>query len=215
MQYDLLFRCLANAASWPRRDIVQREKQATIVRAKLSCRIGVWVSSILMSIFAISSRAQEQAPDASPATLDTAVQQVVLGIISFTHWPQPRTPVHLCAVGNTRFSLDGIDKLASPSGPAVATQRASANDPTLGTACDALYIGRLSDAERRQVDANRAGHPVLTIAESDSTCTLGAMFCLTTDKNRVAFDMNLDSVARSGVRVSPKVLELARKRSTP
>jgi hypothetical protein len=41
------------------------------------------------------------------------------------------------------------------------------------------------------------------------------MFCLSTDANRVTFDMNLDSVARSGVRVSPKVLELARKRSTP
>jgi YfiR/HmsC-like len=175
----------------------------------------VWVSSILMSISAISSRAQEPAPDASPARLDTAVQQVVLGIISFTHWPQPRTPVRLCAIGSTRFALDGIDKLASPSGPAVAARQASASDPALGTACDALYIGTLSDAERQQVDANRAGHPLLTITESDSTCTLGAMFCLTTDKNRVAFDMNLDSVARSGVRVSPKVLELARKRSTP
>lgn len=194
---------------------MQREKQTTIVRAKLSCRIGVWVSSILMSISAISSRAQEPAPDASPARLDTAVQQVVLGIISFTHWPQPRTPVRLCAIGSTRFSLDGIDKLASPSGPAIAARQASASDPALGTACDALYIGTLSDAERQQVDANRAGHPLLTINESDSTCTLGAMFCLTTDKNRVAFDMNLDSVARSGVRVSPKVLELARKRSTP
>jgi YfiR/HmsC-like len=215
VQYDLLFGCLTSTASRPRRDIVQREKQTTIVRAKLSCRLGVWVSSILMSIFAISSRAQDSAPDALPARLDIAVQQVVLGIISFTHWPQPRSPVRLCAVGETRFSLDGIDKLASPTGPPIETRKASANDPTLGTVCDALYIGTLSEAERRQVDGNRAGHPLLTIAESDSTCTLGAMFCLTTDKNRVAFDMNLDSVARSGVRVSPKVLELARKRSTP
>jgi hypothetical protein len=215
VQYDLLFRFLTNAASRPRRDIVQRKEQTTIVRAKLSCRIGVWVSSILMSIFAISSRAQHPASEASPVMLDIAVQQVVLGIVSFTHWPQPRTPVRLCTVGDTRFSLEGIDKLAAPSGPAVSPRKVPANDPALGTACDALYIGALSDAERRQVDANRAGHPLLTIAESDSTCTLGAMFCLTTDKNRVAFDMNLDSVARSGVRVSPKVLELARKRSTP
>lgn len=215
MQYDLLFCCLTDAASRPRRDIVQRENQTTLVRAKLSCRIGVWAGSILMSIFAISSGAQAPAPDAPPATLNTAVQQVVLGIVSFTHWPQPRTPVRLCTVGNTRFSLDGIDKLAAPSGPAIATRKTTADDPTLGTACDALYIGALSDAERRRVDAKRAGYALLTIAESDSTCTLGAMFCLSTDANRVTFDMNLDSVARSGVRVSPKVLELARKRSMP
>jgi hypothetical protein len=215
VQYDLLFCCRTNAASRLRRDIVQREKQATTVRAKFSFRIGVWVSSILMSIFAISSRAQSPAPDTPPANLDTAVQQVVLGIISFTHWPQPHTPVRLCIVGNTQFALDGIDRFASPSAPDVTIRNTSASDPTIGAACDVLYFGTLSDAQRQQVDASRAGHPILTIAESDRTCTLGAMFCLTTDASRVAFDMNLDSVARSGVRVSPKVLELARKRSTP
>jgi hypothetical protein len=195
---------------------VQKEKEATIVRAKPGCRIGVWVSSLLMSILAMQSHAQNAVSEGAPVEQDSAVQQVVLGIISFTHWPVPRTPVRLCIVGDTRFTLDGTDTPPSSSAPAVVTRKASANDPTIGTACDALYIGKLSDAERQQVDASRAGHPILTITDNDSTCTLGAMFCLSTDKkNRVAFDMNLDSVARSGVRVSPKVLELARKRSAP
>jgi hypothetical protein len=190
-------------------------KEVAIVRAKLNGRIGVWVSSLLMSLFAIRSHAENAVPDVPPAGQNTAVRQVVSGIISFTHWPVPRPQVRLCIVGSTGFTFDGIGTAPSMSAPAIVARKASAIDPIIGTACDAQYMGRLSDTERAQVDASRAGHPVLTISENDRTCTLGAMFCLSTDNNRVTFDMNLDSVARSGVRVSPKVLELARKRGTP
>ncbi|WP_175228395.1 YfiR family protein [Paraburkholderia humisilvae] len=168
-----------------------------------------------MSIVAIQSHAQNTVPDTPPIGQDAAVRQVVLGIISFTRWPQPRPQVRLCIVGDTGFTLNSAEPSASSSPPVVAARQASASDPTIGATCDALYMGALSDAERKQVDASRAGHPILTISENDPTCTLGAMFCLSTSKNRVTFDMNLDSVARSGVRVSPQVLELARKRSTP
>ncbi|MFC0397642.1 YfiR family protein [Paraburkholderia rhizosphaerae] len=167
-----------------------------------------------MSIFAIQSHAQNAVPDMRPVEQDAAVRQVVLGIVSFTHWPAPRSQVRLCIVGNTGFSLDGAQAPVSSTAPAVVAQKIAADDPAIGTGCDALYMGKLSDTERKQVDASRAGHPILTITENDSTCTLGAMFCVRADKHRVTFDMNLDSVARSGVRVSPKVLELARKRST-
>ncbi|CAB3746031.1 YfiR family protein [Paraburkholderia solisilvae] len=168
-----------------------------------------------MSIFAIPSHAQSTVSNGSPLEQDSAARQVVLGIISFTHWPAPPNPVRLCIVGSTRFALESGAAPLSPPAPDVVTRNVSADDPALGSACDALYMGKLSEAERRQVDTNRAGHPILTISDNDSTCTLGAMFCLSADRNRVKFDMNLDSVARSGVRVSPKVLELARKRSTP
>lgn len=60
-----------------------------------------------------------------------------------------------------------------------------------------------------------AGHPVLTIAEHDPSCTAGGMFCLNVDGDRVSFDINLDAVARSGVRVHPNVLNLARRPVTP
>ena len=60
-----------------------------------------------------------------------------------------------------------------------------------------------------------AGHPVLTISENDPSCTAGGMFCLNVDGERVSFDINLDAVARSGVRVHPNVLNLARRPGAP
>ncbi|MCI3206074.1 DUF4154 domain-containing protein [Pandoraea capi] len=155
----------------------------------------------------------------SPAgTREANVRQVVLGIVSFTRWPTPPAKVRLCVVGNTDYARDLLAPPAeqpSSNTPPVDVQRVSAAEPAIGSLCDALYLGAVSDTERRAVLAALAGHPVLTISERNDSCTLGTMFCLNVDADRVTFDINLDTVARSGVRVHPNVLKLARKPGTP
>jgi len=54
---------------------------------------------------------------------------------------------------------------------------------------------------------------VLSISEADDPCTVGSLFCLRVSDQQVAFDVNLDSVARSGVRIHPSVLQLSRRRA--
>ncbi|AJF00738.2 YfiR family protein [Pandoraea apista] len=149
------------------------------------------------------------------STRDANVRQVVLGIISFTRWPTPPAKVRLCVSGNTDYARDLLSGSLPSSGLPVEAQRMSVAEPAIGSQCDVLYLGTMTDAERRQVLANIAGHPVLTISERNDSCTAGAMFCLNVDPDRVTFDINLDTVARSGVRVHPNVLKLARKPGTP
>ncbi|ODP33641.1 hypothetical protein A9762_17780 [Pandoraea sp. ISTKB] len=164
----------------------------------------------------------------SPAgTREANVRQVVLGIVSFTRWPTPPAKVRLCVIGNTDYARDLLTPPAGQASgntsntgnagvaPPVDVQRVSATEPAIGSLCDALYLGAVSDTERRAVLAALAGHPVLTISERNDSCTLGTMFCLNVDTDRVTFDINLDTVARSGVRVHPNVLKLARKPGTP
>lgn len=145
---------------------------------------------------------------------DAAVRQVVLGIISFTHWPTPPGRLHLCVTGRPDYAQGLVDTLQAGSTP-LEVRRVHFDDSALGAACEAVYLGDLSDAERQQISAAVAGHPVLTIAEHDPSCTAGSMFCLNVDGDRVTFDINLDAVARSGVRVHPNVLNLARRPVTP
>ncbi|BET11715.1 diguanylate cyclase inhibitor YfiR [Pandoraea sputorum] len=152
---------------------------------------------------------------ASVSVRDANVRQVVLGIISFTRWPMTPAKVRLCVAGNTDYARDLLAAQPSGSVPPVEAQRISPLEPAIGSLCDALYLGAMSDNERRQVLANLAGHPVLTISERNDSCTIGTMFCLNVDADRVTFDINLDTVARSGVRVHPNVLKLARKPATP
>ncbi|WP_233888934.1 YfiR family protein [Paraburkholderia flagellata] len=151
-------------------------------------------------------------PAVSPR--DAAVRQVVLGIISFTHWPTPPGRLHLCVTGRPDYAQGLVDTLQAGSTP-LEVRRVHFDDSALGAACDVVYLGDLSDAERQQISAAVAGHPVLTIAEHDPSCTAGSMFCLNVDGERVTFDINLDAVARSGVRVHPNVLNLARRPVTP
>lgn len=145
---------------------------------------------------------------------DAAVRQVVLGIISFTRWPTPPARLHLCVTGRPDYAQGFVDTLQAGSTP-LEVQHVEFDDSTLGATCQVVYLGELSNTERQQVSAAVAGHPVLTIAEHDPSCTAGSMFCLTIDGERVTFDINLDAVARSGVRVHPNVLNLARRPVTP
>jgi hypothetical protein len=165
-----------------------------------------------------TSRADPAAPAAPAAPTisprDAAVRQVVLGIVSFTHWPTPPTRLHLCVTGRPDYAQGLVDTLQVGSMP-LDVQRVHSDDSALGAACEVVYLGNLSDVERQQVSATVAGHPVLTIAEHDPACTMGSMFCLNVDGERVTFDINLDAVARSGVRVHPNVLNLARRPVTP
>lgn len=166
-----------------------------------------------------SARLAAAASAASPAnpvlsSHDSAVRQVVLGIISFTRWPTTPVRLHLCITGRPDYARGLTDTLQAGS-TLLDVQRVRFDDPSLGIACDVVYLGALNNDERARVRAALAGHPVLTIAEHDPSCTAGGMFCLDVDGDRVSFDINLDAVARSGVRVHPNVLNLARRPVTP
>jgi YfiR/HmsC-like len=180
---------------------------AVIARTGRIGRSGLWASGVLAFILASPAHAQ-----AMPAPeYEAAVRRIVLGIISYTNWPEPRANVRLCVTGRTHFALDLPGEAPPLAELRVVQQEMPPDVRAIGSACDALYMGELSSDERGQINAHVAGHPVLTISEHDSTCTQGAMFCLNNDAGRVTFDINLDSVARSGVRVSPNVLRLAHK----
>ncbi|KVO52868.1 YfiR family protein [Burkholderia stagnalis] len=152
--------------------------------------------------------------DSVMSPLDAAVRQVVLGIISFTRWPTTPVTLHLCVTGRPDYAHGLIDTLQAGS-TQLDVERVRFDDASLGMACDVVYLGIMSGDERARVSAAVAGHPVLTISEHDPACTAGSMFCLNVDGERVTFDVNLDAVARSGVRVHPNVLNLARRPVTP
>src|SRR5262249_46150681 len=77
--------------------------------------------------------------------------------------------------------------------------------------CDAIYVGTLAGNTVRQVLQSTVGRPVLMIGEGAEFCTDGGMFCLQPGGSAAAFAVNLDAVARSGLKVNPRVLRMARQ----
>ena len=79
--------------------------------------------------------------------------------------------------------------------------------------CDAIYFGDQTPQQQVDIIEKLKGRAVLTLAENNAECTLGAAFCLIFQPDHTHFSVNLDSLARSGVRVNPDVLLLSREGS--
>ena len=167
----------------------------------------------LLCVLAPHVFAQAAAPTGTADHRAQAVTQVVLGILSYARWPVEPAQLRLCIVGPTQYTDDLVKGTTQATGRAVVVQRLLADHANIVGACDAVYIGKLSADERSQLFASLIGHPVLSISEGGDQCTVGSLFCLRVGDEQVSFEVNLDSVARSGVRIHPSVLQLSRRRA--
>jgi YfiR/HmsC-like len=160
-----------------------------------------------------SGHAQSVAPadSASPDARADEVARIVGGIISFTRWPSDRAVVRLCVVTPAVYAEPLIRHAAENPARPVAAQFYTASDTHLESDCDAVYIEPVDEAAHEQLFQRLAGRPVLSIGGNDESCAMGSLFCLTSAPGAVSFAANLDAIARSGLRINPKVLLLARK----
>ncbi|MDN4542875.1 MULTISPECIES: YfiR family protein [unclassified Pseudomonas] len=168
--------------------------------------------AILLCLMANVVSAQSQTPVSMADQRAKAVTQVVLGILSYARWPVEPVLLRLCLVGPTEYTDDLVKGTTQATGRPVSVQRLLADNPSIASGCDAVYVGKLTAEERTRLFAALIGHPVLSISESDDPCTVGSLFCLRVSDEQVSFEVNLDSVARSGVRIHPSVLQLSRRK---
>ncbi|WP_460148018.1 YfiR family protein [Pseudomonas sp. S2_A02] len=141
-----------------------------------------------------------------------SVTQVVLGILSYARWPVEPQQLRLCIVGPTEYTDDLVKGTTQATGRPVTVRRLLADNPAIAGECDAVYIGKLTSDERSRLFASLTGRPVVSISEDGDQCTVGSLFCLRVGDEQVSFEVNLDSVARSGVRIHPSVLQLSRRK---
>ncbi len=152
-------------------------------------------------------------PDAAPEP--HAVAQVVTGILGYARWPraQQQQPPQLCVTGATRVA----DALLAGDGapPGARARQVTPAETNLSQTCEALYVGELPPVAMTRLLQTLIGQPVVTIVENDPDCSAGGMFCLRGQGTQVGFLINLDIIARSGVRIHPSVLQLARRQAQP
>ncbi|HEF4758906.1 TPA: YfiR family protein [Pseudomonas putida] len=187
-------------------------------------KVAVWMTgrvvgckqALLASLLGLLSSvvcAQPQPPSSMADQRAESVTQVVLGILSYARWPVEPAQLRLCVVGPTQYTDDLVKGTTQATGRPVTVRRLLADNASIADECDAVYIGQLSGEERHRLFASLTGRPVLSISESDDQCTVGSLFCLRVGDDQVSFEVNLDSVARSGVRIHPSVLQLSRRKS--
>lgn len=140
---------------------------------------------------------------------------IVLGIVRYTRWPGDPDPLRLC-VSQGGATVPGLREMLErgPAGSPRLQLREISPDAPVADDCAIVLFEGWRDEPTRQALRTLAGRPVLTIGWNHAFCTDGGMFCLEAADGRHRFEVNLDVVARSRLRVHPQVLWLARPKTT-
>ena len=126
-------------------------------------------------------------------------------------WPAPaRGPLVIGVYGEDPFggalhrAVDGKNIDGRP----LVVQRLSRLDQLKG--CHILFIGLSERRHWRAVLSAVQGEAVLTVGESEGFLDAGGKVNFTVEQNRVRFDINLQAAREAGLRISARVLHLAR-----
>ncbi len=179
-----------------------------MVVRKMLFTVMILASLLMMTV----AQAQPSHPEWEQVS-GADVRRIVSGIISYSHWPDLNQPPVLCVYSSAHF----LTALTAPAGVqekvVFNTLIIKDNQELFASECDAVYFGEESVAEQINAASYAIGHPLMTIAEQSPRCLEGSAFCLVFDTHTVGFAINMEALSRTGVRVNPDVLMLARERN--
>jgi len=134
----------------------------------------------------------------------------------FVDWPPeafsgPHDPIVLGIVGEDPFgaSLDAMVFGKTVNGRGLVVKRIS-EGPELRS-CHILFISASHQKHLARILESLKGSGVLTVGEADRFTESGGAIRFVLDENRVRFEINLDVTARARLKLSSKLLALARR----
>lgn len=133
----------------------------------------------------------------------------------FVEWPSEAlkdagTPLTYCTIGEDPFrgSLD-----AALNGKTIGTHPLSVrhvNQAKETRDCQVLFIGEGERKLLAPVLAALQGNPVLIVGESEHFAQQGGTIGFCVEENKIRFEVNLEAAARARLKISSKLLALAR-----
>lgn len=169
--------------------------------------------TLFAALIACSNYSGTAAAQQVDQAIATRVRTIVSGIVSYTRWPQLQGPPKLCIFSSSPYTATLMHENSNPGTIPYHPFVVNSAHEALISECDGIYFGKESPQQQLQLIEQYQPRPLLLIAEQNVQCTIGSAFCLNINSAQVSFSVNLDSLTRSGVRVNPDVLLLARPRN--
>jgi hypothetical protein len=77
--------------------------------------------------------------------------------------------------------------------------------------CQVLFVGGPGDKKRvAETLASTGGLPILTVGEAEQFAQNGGAIGFCTEENKIRFEVNLDAAGKAGLKISAKLLALAK-----
>ena len=170
-------------------------------------RLGVVFALLATILPAAGPRAQE--------TIETDVKAAFLyNFTKFVAWPTPGAPTEpfrLCIVSDDalRRSLERTIEGESVNGRPLESRVPRTPEEARG--CQLLFLGHADgDREARLLAAVR-DMPVLTVSDTTDFARRGGGIEFVKENNRLRFDVNVPGAERAGIKVSSRLLKVARR----
>jgi hypothetical protein len=130
----------------------------------------------------------------------------------FAEWPAlpAAAPIVVCVVGDDGIATAFAETVRGQNISGHTLEVSHSKDNTAWRGCQLLFV---ADRESKQFAAAKGGikgQPVLTVSDSKGFAQAGGVIELFIEDGRVRFAINLDAMEQTGVRLSSRLLGLAR-----
>ncbi len=125
-------------------------------------------------------------------------------------YPSADAPMAICIVGRDPFSpsVEGELGTRTLAGHPVKVLALKTTDKL--TVCRMVFIPATEKAQADKIVRSLMGSSTLTIGETEGFTVLGGIINLTVDGNKVRFEVNQFAARRAGLKISSKLLSLAK-----
>ncbi|RMG67774.1 MAG: YfiR family protein [Nitrospirae bacterium] len=138
----------------------------------------------------------------------------IFKFVNFVDWPEEKLPqggdFNLCIIGKNPFE----DALFAFDGKRIKRRVMRVwQIKTLKELkkCQILYIGPDEAEHVKGILKNINNRAVLTVGDSEGLSKEGVMINMITLNNRISFEINIASARKAGLRISSKLLNLAKR----
>lgn len=136
--------------------------------------------------------------------------------LDFVDWPaaafaSPQSP-YVIGVAGAEALAEALETLVArrrPNGRPVQVRRVGAGEPP--DDLHVLFIGRSATARAGALLAATANKPVLAVTDSEDAFAAGSAICFVVVERRVRFDVALRAVEGHGLKISSRLLGVARQ----
>lgn len=128
----------------------------------------------------------------------------------FTEWPQQPSILKLCVMGKDPFG-GAIRNVAEKTVHGAALKVLRVSSITEARTCQLLFVAASERDRLNQISEQLRYDPVLTVTESDGYDQRQAMIVMVNADHHVEFDINQTAAQQAGLRLSSRLLKLARK----
>jgi hypothetical protein len=159
------------------------------------------VAGVLLSVSVTAPRAQEVSPEYQVKAA------YLYNFLKYIEWPDRTSrPFTICIAGQNPFGdiLSALTSAERVRGNPVRTRVILGPEP----GCDVIFAPRTSNISAYLQMA--AGKPILTVGETARFIEQGGILNFFLENGKVRFEINRNAAERAGLRISSRLLQLAK-----